>query len=163
MEAGERKLSNTRKVNSDGGQSSFGNAKAGNKQGCKQLAPVLSNPSADSSIQTSELLRMGRTSQDRLVQPLCRPHSTLALSSHQNKNHHFDLLAKCSFSHFQLFLLHLVLLKSPTNNQISALAPPSPRSTLPAPAATIMTFFLLELIMLPTNCNSLAAVLSLFW
>lgn len=111
--------------------------------------------------------QMGRTSQDRLVQALCPSRDSLlpsplhpgsVLTSEQN--HHFDLLAKCSFSHFQLFLLHLVLLKSPTNNQLSVLAPLSPRSTLPAPAATIMTFFLLELIMLPTNCNSLAAVLS---
>lgn len=130
---------------------------------------MLSNLSADSSTQTSELLRMGRTSRDHLVQLPCPSRESLlpfplhpgsVLTSQQN--HHFDLLAKHSFSHFQLLLLHLVLLKSPPGSQLSVLAPLSPRGTLPAPAATIITFFLLELIMLPTDCNSLAALLSLF-
>lgn len=68
---------------------------------------------------------MGRTSQDLLVQPpypsseslLSSPrHPSSVLTSQQN--HLFNLLAKCSFSHFQLFLLHLVLLKSPSSNQL---------------------------------------------
>lgn len=151
------------------GRANLGNARAGKEQGCKQLAHVLSNLSADPSTQTSELLRMGRSSWYHLVQRPCPSRESLLPSPLHldsvltpEQNHCFDLLAKCSFSHFQLFLLHLVLLKSPPGNQLSAPAPPSPRGTLPAPAATIITFFLLELIMLPTDCNSLAAVLSLF-
>ena len=147
----------------------FWEHKAGKQQGCKQPACVLSSPSADSFTQNSELLRIGRTSRDHLVQLPCPSRESLLASPLRpvsvltsEQNHHFNLFAKCSFSHFQLFPLHLVLLKSPSSNQLSVLAPASPGGTLPAPAATIITFFLSELTMLPTACNSLAAGLSLF-
>lgn len=126
------------------------------------LHTVLSNLSADSSTQIFQFLRVGRTSPDHQIQHPCPLYSTLDLSSHQNKIRTSTCLLNAASPISSYFLLHLVLLKSPSGNQRSVLAPPSPRGTLPAPAATIMTFLILELIMLPTNRNSLAALLFLF-
>lgn len=91
----------------------------------------------------------------------CPLYSTLDLFSNQNKISTSTWLLNAASHISSHFLLHRVLLKSPSGNQLSVLAPPPPRGTLPVPAATIMPFLLLELIRLPTNCISLAAVLFL--
>lgn len=95
-----------------GGQSSLGNERAGKKQGCKKLARVLSNPTASSSTQTSELLRIGKDlSRSSTPTPLAIQEITAALSPppwlrpHIRKRSPLRLV-KCCFFYSQLFLFH---------------------------------------------------------
>lgn len=169
LEAGKRELSKAKKVNHYGGQSNLGNARAGKRQGCKHLThgPLKSICRLlDTNLWAAEGGKDRSRSSNTAPLPKQRipaaASTPLWRDSHPNKITTSTWLLNATSSISSYFLLHLVLLKSPSGNQLSVLAPPSPRGTLPAPAATIMTFLLLELIMLPTNHNSLAAVLFLF-
>lgn len=103
----------------------FWKTRSGKEQVWKQLVHPHTNLSADTSAQASELLRTGRTfSRSPIPTPVPRqqllptpllPGSVLT----SEQNNHVDLLATCSFFHFQLFLLHLVLLKSPSDSFLS--------------------------------------------